>query len=157
MEPTALAGMAKLDSPTVQRLGVMIFLQLILNLGWTKYWIKCDISSAFLQGQERDVKTKGRLFLNPPKRPLEGVPEGSLLEVVKSVYGLPDAPRAWWEEVTSFLRTLGFQHSRMDVAYLVRYGDDGSLTAMIILHVDDMMISHDGSPCLLYTSPSPRD
>ena len=91
------------------------------------------------------METKGRLFLNPPKRPLDGVPEGSLLEVVKSVYGLPDAPRAWWEEVTKFLRSLGFQHSRMDVAFLVRYGDEGSLSAMIVLHVDDMMIAHDGS------------
>ena len=48
LEPTALRGMAKLDSPTVQRLGAMIFLQLVLNLGWTQDWIKCDISSAFL-------------------------------------------------------------------------------------------------------------
>ena len=50
LEPTALGGLAKLDSPTVQRIGVMILLQLVLNLGWTKNWIKCDISSAFLQG-----------------------------------------------------------------------------------------------------------
>ena len=34
---------------------------------------------------------------------LEGVLVGAILEVVKSVYGLPGAPRAWWTEVTTFL------------------------------------------------------
>ena len=69
-----------------------------------------------------------------------------MLEVVKSVYGLPDAPRAWWDEVTGFLRSLGFRHSRMDVAYMVLYNEDNSVAAMLILHVDDLMVATDGSP-----------
>jgi len=109
-EPLAMAGMAKLDSPTVQRVGIMIFLQLTANFDWFSTWRKGDISSAFLQGQDREVETKGRLFLEPPRgRPLKGVDQGDLLEVLKSVYGLPDAPRAWWEEVTGYLRSVGFQ------------------------------------------------
>ena len=144
-EPLAASGALKLDSPTVQRIGIMIFLQTTVNLGWTTHWKKGDISSAFLQGKGRD-SSKGDLYLEPPRdRPLVGVVLGSLLKVIKSVYGLPDAPRAWWEEVTAFLRELGFQHSRMDVAYLVHYLEDGSLDAQIILHVDDMMISTNGS------------
>ncbi len=107
---------------------------------------KGDISSAFLQGIEREVETKGRLFLEPPRgRPLKGVGPDDLLEVLKSVYGLPDAPRAWWEEVIGYLRQIGFQHTRMDVAFLVYYHPDGSLGAMIILHVDDIMVATDGS------------
>jgi len=145
-EPLAMAGMAKLDSPTVQRVGIMVFLQLTANFKWIKTWRKGDISSAFLQGQNREVETKGRLFLEPPRgRPLAGVDPGDLLEVLKSVYGLPDAPRAWWEEVTGYLRSVGFQHGRMDVAFMIYYHDNGSVGAMIILHVDDIMVSTDGS------------
>ena len=145
-EPLAKAGMVKLDSPTVQRIGIMIFLQLTANFGWYDTWRKGDISSAFLQGTERDVDAKGRLFLRPPRdRPLDGVDEGDLLEVLKSVYGLPDAPRSWWEQVTGTLRSLGFQHSRLDVAYMILYNDTGSIAAMLILHVDDIMVATDGS------------
>ncbi len=145
-EPLARAGLVKLDSPTVQRIGIMVFLQITANFGWFDTWRKGDISSAFLQGTDRDA-AKGRLFLRPPKgKVLAGVDEGDILEVLKSVYGLPDAPRAWWEEVTGFLRGIGFEHSRLDVAFMVCYHDDGSLGAMIILHVDDVMVATDGTP-----------
>ena len=83
----ALEGKAKLDSPTVQRIGIMIFLQLTANFSWYDTWRKGDISSALLQGAERDVATKGRLFLEPPRgRPLKGVAQGDLQRVLKSVY-----------------------------------------------------------------------
>ncbi len=76
---------------------------------------------------------------------MKGVNKGDILEVLKSVYGLPDAPRAWWEEVTGYVRTQGFQHSRMDVAFMVKYHDDGSIGAMVILHVDDVSVATDSS------------
>jgi len=144
-EPLAEARLVKLDSPTVQQVGIMIFLQLVANFNWFKTWRKGDISSAFLQGTERD-DSKGKLYLRPPRdRPLAGVDPGDLVEVLTSMHGLPDAPRAWFEEVTTFLGSLGFQHSRMDVAFMVIYHDDGSLGAMIVLHVDDIMVATDGS------------
>ena len=123
----------------------MLFLQLVANFGWFNSWYKGDISAAFLQGRDRDVKTKGHLYLEPPSRPLEKVPPGALLEVVKSVYGLPDAPRAWWEELTGYLTgTLKFRHSAMDVAFLTWYHDNGNVGIIIVLHVDDVMIAGDG-------------
>ena len=153
-EPLAMAGKIKLDSPTVQRIGITIFLQHVVNFAievpaWIKTMRKGDISAAFLQGVKRDTDLRGRLFLKPPRgRPLAGVDEGDLLEVIKSVYGLPDAPRAWWEEVTGFLRSVGFRHARMDVAFMVYYKDDNSVGAMLILHVDDLMVATDGSPAV---------
>jgi len=84
--------------------------------------------------------------LEPPRgRPLAGVDPGDLLEVLKSVYGLPDAPRAWWEEVTGHLRSVGFQHGRMDVAFMIYHHENDFVGAMIVLHVDDIMVSTDGS------------
>jgi len=102
-EPLAMSGQVKLDSPTVQRVGVMVFLQLLVNFGWLKTWWKADITAAFLQGKDRDVEQRGRLYLYPPNQPLEGVGPRCLLEVIKSVYGLPDAPRAWFEELTEYV------------------------------------------------------
>ena len=67
-EPLAKQGLIKLDSPTVHRVGVMIFLQLTINFGWLGRWIKGDVTSAFLQGRKRDAQTRGRLFLEPPTK-----------------------------------------------------------------------------------------
>ena len=87
----------------------MVFLQLVVNFEWIPHWRKGDVTAAFLQGKKRDTEKNGRLFLKQPRnRPLKGVPPGCLLEVIQSVYGLPDAPRAWWEEITGFLRSLGY-------------------------------------------------
>ena len=125
-EPLALEGRLKPDSPTVQRIGVMLFIQIIVNSGWQSSWIKVDVKSAFLQGVMRDSESKGHIYLRPPRnRPLKGVIPGVLLRVRSSVYGLPDAPRAWWEEVTSFFGSLGWTHCRMDVAFMVKYSTDG--------------------------------
>ena len=61
-EPLARAGVIKVDSPTVQRIGINIFLQLVVNFRWQKWWRKGDIKSAFLQGKERDVSALGKLY-----------------------------------------------------------------------------------------------
>ena len=113
-------------------------------LGWIDQWRSGDISTAFLQGKDRGEKSRGRLYLEPPARPLDGASRGALLEVKKSIYGLPDAPRAWWEELTGYLTSLGYQHTRMDAAFLVWYHENGALGSIIVVHVDDLMITGDG-------------
>ena len=85
----------------------------------------------------------------------------SLIQILKGVFGLPDAPRAWWENLTGFLtEELEFVHSRMDQAFLVWYypenekqstvrpgtGAPGSVGAILVIHVDDLMIATDGTP-----------
>ena len=64
-----------------------------------------------------------------------------LLKVVKSVYGLPDAPRAWFEALVERLQRLGFVQTWHDAAFLTKRAE-----GLIILHVDDCFFSHDGSP-----------
>ena len=82
-EPIARQGLVQLDSPTVQRIGITIFLQLVVNFDWQTTWIKGDVSSACLQGSERD-SSKGRLFSRPPNHPLKGVDRGDHLGVQSS-------------------------------------------------------------------------
>ena len=68
-----------------------------------------------------------------------------MLEVVRSVYGLPDAPRAWWEELSGFMKEIGFQSSRVGPASMIHDRENGSIGAIAIIHVDDLMIANDGS------------
>ena len=72
-----LPGLIKVDAPTVQRVGVMLFLQLIANLNWQDGWRKGDVKAAFLQGKDRDTHAYADLYLRQPRdRPLQGVPRG---------------------------------------------------------------------------------
>ena len=122
----------------------MVFLQLMVNISWVSTWRKGDVTAAFLQGAARNVEVFGVLYLEPPNRPLAGVKTGCLLRA-ESVYGLPDAPRAWLAELTGFFKQWKFKHSRVDPAFLTRHDEEnGALCAMIILHVDDIMYAHDG-------------
>jgi hypothetical protein len=139
-----MAGEVRLDAPTVQRIGIMVSLQLAASFGWHRNWHKGDITAAFLQGRLRDTEAFGKLYLVPPVRPLAGVPAGSLLRVRQSVYGLPDAPRAWYEELIEALRSMGLEVTRVDSAFLT-FRRDGRLTAIMILNVDDLMLATDAS------------
>ena len=40
---------------------------------------------------------------------------------------------------------LGFVHHRLDVAFLIWYHPDNTVGIMMIVHVDDVMLSHDES------------
>eukprot|EP00971_Amphidinium_carterae_P156906 3110548-Amphidinium_carterae.1 len=88
-EPDAKKGLSKTDAPTVQRASLMAFLQLATSLDWL-LTLRCgDITGAFLQGESRDDKQP--LYMTVPRQGLPGVEDSQLLQIVKSVYGLPQA------------------------------------------------------------------
>ena len=143
--PDCASGKVRVDAPTIQRTSVLVFLQTVANLGWASSLRSGDVASAFLQGTRRDG-VDPIYFEQPRGRGLNGMKEGCLVKVIKGVFGLPDAPRAWWTEVSGYLtRDAGFHSCRMDPAFFIWYHKDGSIGALIILHVDDLLIATDSS------------
>ena len=51
-----------------------------------------DVADAFLSGKVNSRK----LYVRPPREGIRGVPAGSLIELVKGVFGLKESPRLWW-------------------------------------------------------------
>ena len=72
-----------------------------------------------------------------------GLGSNSVVELVKCVYGLCDAPRAWWLSFTRTLLDLGMKQSELDPCVYYWYHDEG-LEGIIALHVDDMVIGGTG-------------
>ena len=72
-----------------------------------------------------------------------GFVDSSRLDMVcrlnKSLYGLQQAPRAWYSRFTTFLLTLGFTEAKSDTS-LFSYcrGDE---TAYLLLYVDDIVLT----------------
>jgi hypothetical protein len=62
----------------------------------------------------------------------------------KSLYGLKQVPRAWYQRFADFVSTIGFQHRNSNHSlFIYRCGSD---IAYILLYVDDIILitsSHD--------------
>ena len=52
-----------------------------------------DVSCDFLRGKPREVEEP--LIFQPPSRGLPGIEKGTLIQIEKSVFGLPDSQRGW--------------------------------------------------------------
>ncbi|XP_043691539.1 uncharacterized mitochondrial protein AtMg00810-like [Telopea speciosissima] len=61
----------------------------------------------------------------------------------KAIYGLRQAPRAWFHEFSSFLLQSGFVQSSADSSMFVHHSDLGIL--VLLLYVDDIILIGDNS------------
>ena len=57
----------------------------------------------------------------------------------KSLFGLKQAPRAWYSWFATFLLTLGFTEAKADTSlFIYRRGDE---TAYLLLYIDDIVLT----------------
>lgn len=71
--------------------------------------------------------------------------EDQILRLRRPVYGRPDAPRAWYEQISKFIMgDMGFERSILDPALFVHRDNQGNPNGMLVLHVDDLMVATDG-------------
>ena len=84
--------------------------------------------------------------MKQPKQGLKGLVEGQILKLLKPVYGRPDAPRAWFDELSRILqKELSFEHSSTDPALFMLRDSHRKLRGLLIVHVGDLMFCHDGT------------
>ena len=114
------------DSPTCSKENLRLILAVISSLHWKINSL--DVRAAFLQGNEidRDV------YLRPPRE----AATSAIWKLKRTVYGLCDAPRAWYLRVKEFLCKQGVIKSKFDDA-LFFWVHDGVLHGIMCCHVDD--------------------
>ena len=146
-------------SPTLTRLSRNFIMSVATMMGMTIF--TSDISTAFLQGRNFDPDSKRIIWVKLPKdgEQLLGLPEGhgKLMKLVKPMYGLCDAPRAWFEEATERILTMGngaiVQHP-LDACLFLAFDkpihppppegeDQPRLLALFGIHVDDIFGCYD--------------
>ena len=119
-----------IDSPICSKQSMhLVFLTAASN----KWEIKSlDIKAVFLRGDkiERDV------FLRPPG---DVCPENEVWKLKSCVYGLNDAPRAWYSRVNKEMLKRGATVSKYDSALFLWY-KDGKLVGILAAYVDDLLI-----------------
>lgn len=74
--------------------------------------------------------------MKPP--PGYDIPDGHVLLLLRSLYGLRNAPRIWFQTLSSSLKDLGFTQSELDPC--LWHLQDGELYILVVFVVDDIMI-----------------
>eukprot|EP00435_Cladocopium_sp_Y103_P067059 s369_g29.t1 len=153
-DPDAHLGNLSTASPTLTRLSRNYIMSIATMMGMTLF--TSDISTAFLQGRKFDPTSKRVIWVKLPRdgEELLGLSpgHGKLMKLVKPMYGLCDAPRAWFEEATSRILRMGngaiVQHP-LDACLFLAYdrpvhppppegGEEPRLLALFGIHVDDI-------------------
>nr|GEW31264.1 copia protein [Tanacetum cinerariifolium] len=117
-----------------------------------------DVKSAFLYGTiEEEVYVCQPPGFEDPKYP------DKVYKVVKALYGLHQAPRAWYETLATYLLENGFQRGTIDQTLFIKKQQKNIL--LVQIYVDDIIFVKrifrylKGKPCLgfLYPKDSPFD
>ena len=130
--PDNAQGLVRTDAPTAHRTAVSVFFRLVSSMEWSRSLRGVDVSCAFLRGKPREVEDP--LFFEPPSRGLLGIERGTLIEIVKGVFGLPDSPCGWRKELRDTLQG--------DPAFFCLRDFSGHLIGMVIVHVDDTLLTN---------------
>ena len=104
------------DSPTATRHGFRVASQHDASMYWDL--LHLDLKTAFLQGEAYDFD---RRVIHVQLPTDIGLPPYLVGLCTRSVYGLADAPRRWWNCVDIFLISLGIQPTRADRCTYVCY------------------------------------
>jgi hypothetical protein len=94
-----------------------------------------DVKSAYL-----NAPLKETIYMKPPKGVLKPGQEGKVLRLKKGLYGLKQAGRGWYLEMTRvFLKELGFKRSAID--HSVYYRRSGEEHTIVAVATDDMAVT----------------
>ncbi|GJR06763.1 retrovirus-related pol polyprotein from transposon TNT 1-94 [Tanacetum coccineum] len=92
-----------------------------------------DINNAFLHGDLNE-----EVYMKVPQGYAQNLPPNTVCKLTKSIYGLKQANRQWFEKLTTFLIQLGFKQSYVDTS-LFTITHKGIQTSLLV-YVDDILI-----------------
>ena len=101
--------------------------------------LQIDVKTAFLHGELDE-----EIYMEQPQGFVEG--KGQVWKLRKALYGLKQAARAFYMQLKTILEQMGFK--RCDTDHAVFYQWNGKDLAIILAHVDDMLLAGNSLPFL---------
>nr|GEX16591.1 copia protein [Tanacetum cinerariifolium] len=109
---------------------IRLFLAYAFFMGFPVY--QMDVKSAFLYGTiEEEVYVYQPPGFEDPENP------NKVYKVVKVLYGLHQAPRAWYETLANYLLKNGFQRGKIDQTLFIKKQQKDIL--LVQIYVDDII------------------
>ena len=119
-------------SLVVKPVTVRVILTLAVSKGW--HLRQLDINNAFLQGSlSEEVYVCQPPGFTDPSHP------NHVCRLNKALYGLRQAPRAWYTELRSFLLKIGFVTSAADASLFIHSSE--SIFLVLLVYVDDIIVT----------------
>lgn len=119
-------------APVARLESVRLLLAYAASEGWAVHHM--DVKSAFLNGELKEEV----YVAQPPGFVVDGK-EQKVLRLVKALYGLRQAPRAWYTKLDASLLSLGFHRSASEHAVYMRGANARRL--VVGVYVDDLVIT----------------
>ena len=130
-------GDYRTDSPTVASVAVRMTKIICAMKKWSGWFF--DVSTAFLSGKNatRQILVKAPPEGLPAVDGMKAVRPQELMRIVKSAYGLPEAPRLWYLRAVELLEEGGMQEVPFARSTFVLVDPKKTVRAICDLHVDD--------------------
>jgi hypothetical protein len=100
-------------------------------LGWKLH--QMDVNTAFLNGQVEE-----EVYIEQPEGFLVHRKE-SHVQIKEALYGMKQAPRAWYVRIDSYLQSLGFSKSAVDPNLYFKIIENHPL--ILVLYVNDLFLT----------------
>ncbi|GJS49413.1 putative ribonuclease H-like domain-containing protein [Tanacetum coccineum] len=116
-------------APVARIEAIRLFLAFLSYMGFTVY--QMDVKSAFLYGT-----IKEEVYVHQPPGFVDPDHSNKVYKVIKALYGLHQAPRAWYETLSAFLMENGFKREFEDCMHKrFQMSSMGELTFFLGLQV----------------------
>ena len=125
------------EAPTLSKIGRHCLIQIACS---HRFKLEVgDVSTAFLQGDKEEQNRDVYLEPTADLRQRLKIGKESILKLTGSVYGLRNAPRAWYKRVKKDLEALGWRCHQLDQCVFLKYDGD-ELIGICGVYVDDFII-----------------
>ncbi|KAH9693065.1 retrovirus-related pol polyprotein from transposon RE1 [Citrus sinensis] len=119
-------------SPVVKAATIRIILTLAVNNDWMLRQV--DINNAFLNGELTET-----VYMPQPEGFEDKRKPNHICKLKKALYGLRQAPRAWFDKLKSALYSWGFNNSKCDTSLFFR--KNNAEMVIILVYVDDIIVT----------------
>ncbi|KAI9162582.1 hypothetical protein LWI28_028704 [Acer negundo] len=120
-------------APVAKLNTIRVLLSLAANLDWPLHQL--DVKNAFLNGDLEE-----EVYMEVPPG-LETYSKTNLVcKLKKSLYGLKQSPRAWFERFTKAVKRYGYSQCQTDHTLFVKHETAGKM-AILIVYVDDIILT----------------
>ncbi|WVZ51872.1 hypothetical protein U9M48_002973 [Paspalum notatum var. saurae] len=126
-------------SPVVKPATIRVVLSIAVSRDWPIHQL--DVKNAFLHGHLEET-----VYCQQPPGFVDPATPNHVCQLQKSLYGLKQALRAWYQRFASYIRSVGFVASASDTSLFV-YTKGGDL-AYLLLYVDDIILTASSSALL---------
>ncbi|GJX81857.1 putative ribonuclease H-like domain-containing protein, partial [Tanacetum coccineum] len=109
---------------------IRLFLAFASYMGFTVY--QMDVKSAFLYGTIEE-----EVYVHQPPGFVDHVHPNKVYKVIKALYGLHQAPKAWYETLSSFLMENGFRRGTIDKTLFIKKKKSDIM--LVQVYVDDII------------------